>query len=336
MNAMRFGVIGLNHNHIYKQVGCLLRGGAELVAFHAIENDLAAEFAKAFPQARRVSSKHEILDNESIDLIASAAIPSERAGLAIEVMRHGKDVLLDKPGMTTLAQLTEVRKVQAETNRFVSIFYSEHFDVPASVRAGELVASGAIGDVLHVTGLGPHRLRKPDRPAWFFDRACTGGILTDIASHQIEQFLFFTGERNARILSASVANRANPDVPEFQDVGDVLLGTGRSIGMIHVDWFTPDGLPTWGDGRLMMTGSKGTIEIRKYIDPAGREGGNHLFLADDKGVQHIDCSDVELPFGRQLIADVRDRTETAMPQDRCFNAMEIALKAQVIAETARS
>jgi predicted dehydrogenase len=234
--------------------------------------------------------------------------------------------------MTTLDQLAEVRRVQAETGRIVSILYSEHFEVPATVRAGELVAAGAIGEVVHVTGLGPHRLRKESRPAWFFDRAQYGGILTDIASHQVEQFLFFTGADDAEVLSARVANRANPDTPDLQDVGDMHLATPAATGMIRVDWFTPDGLPTWGDGRLIIVGTEGTIELRKYVDVAGRAGTDHLFLTDKTGVRHVACAGTDLPFGRQLLADIRDRTETAMPQARCFQAMEIALKAQMLAE----
>jgi len=332
MSALRFAAVGLNHDHIYGQVNCLLRAGAELVAFHAVEDDLAAAFAAAFPQAKRVADRAAILEDGSIGLVASAAISAERAPLAVEAMRHGKDLLLDKPGMTTLEQLAEVRRVQAETGRIVSILYSEHFEVPATVRAGELVAAGAIGEVVHVTGLGPHRLRKASRPAWFFDRARYGGILVDIASHQVEQFLFFTGADDAEVLSARVANRANPDTAELQDVGDMHLATLTATAMIRVDWFTPDGLPTWGDGRLIIVGTAGTIELRKYVDVAGRAGTDHLFLTDKAGVRHVDCAGTDLPFGRQLLADIRDRTETAMPQARCFQAMEIALKAQMLAE----
>lgn len=332
MSALRFAAIGLNHDHIYGQVNVMLRAGAELVAFHAIEDDLAAVFTERFPQAKRVADKREILEDRSIALIVSAAISSERAGLAIEIMHHGKDVMLDKPGMVTLDQLADVRTVQAETKRIVSILYSEHFETASTVKAGELVKAGAIGQVIHTTGLGPHRLRKPTRPEWFFDRKRYGGIITDIASHQCEQFLFFAGSLEAEVLSATVSNRANPETPGLQDYGDFHLRTPHVTGYVRVDWFTPDGLPTWGDGRLFIVGTEGTIELRKYIDVAGRPGTDHLFLTDRKGMQHIDCAGLDLPYGRQLAADIRDRTETAMGQDHCFKAMELALKAQALAE----
>lgn len=332
MKPVRFAAIGINHDHINGQATCLLNAGAEFVGFHAIEDDLAKAFSEKFPAAPRVDDKRRLIDDPSIDLIISAAIPDERAGIAIEAMRAGKDVMVDKPGMVTLAELEEVKRVQAETGRIFSVLYSEHFENRATVKAGELIAAGAIGKVVSTAGFGPHRMRAPTRPQWFFERARYGGILVDIASHQCEQFLFFTGSESAEILSSTVANRAHPQWAGVQDSGDIHLSTKDVDGFIRVDWFTPDGLPSWGDGRLFITGTEGAIEIRKNVDIAGREGGNHLFLTDKNGVQHIDCATVPLPYGPQLLDDIRNRTETAMPQARCFAAMEIALTAQKLAE----
>jgi predicted dehydrogenase len=333
MSELLFAAVGLNHNHIYGQVNCLLRAGARLVAFHEEDDEPAAEFSATYADVPRTASLQEILENRSIGLITSAAIPARRAELAVSAMRHGKDVLVDKPAMVSFDQLKAVRAVQAETAQIFSVLYSEHFESRATVRAGQLVAAGAIGEVVHTAGLGPHRLRRETRPDWFFRRAEYGGILTDIASHQCEQFLFFTGSDKARVLSASIGNHANADRPELQDSGDIHLTTGKATGTIHVDWFTPDGMPTWGDGRLFIIGTTGAIEIRKAVDLAGRPGGDHLFLTDRQGVQHVDCSKLELPFGRQFLADIRDRTQTAMPQERCFAAMELALTAQQMAES---
>ncbi|WP_172121776.1 MULTISPECIES: Gfo/Idh/MocA family oxidoreductase [unclassified Devosia] len=330
--TIKIAAIGINHSHIYGQVNCLLDAGAELVAFHAPEDDLAGQFAGKYPQARRVADPKAILEDESIAVILTSAIPAERAAISIAAMQHGKDVLSDKPGMTSFAQLEEIKQVQAETGRIYGVLYSEHFEVRATVEAGNLIAAGAIGEVINTVGLGPHAIRNNQRPDWFFDRSCYGGILCDIASHQFEQFLFFSNSMNAEVVSASVANRAHPDRPGLQDVGDTHLRTERTTGYIRVDWFTPEGLPTWGDGRLTILGTEGYIELRKYIDIAGRPGTDHLFLVNKSGVQHVDCSTTELPFGRQFLDDVRNRTQTAMPQERCFNAMQLALTAQQLAE----
>jgi predicted dehydrogenase len=325
---VRFGVIGLNHGHIYGQVNLLLRAGAELASVFAIEPELLAAFTQTYPQAAVARSQAEILEDPSIELIVSAAIPNERAPLGIAAMRHGKDYMSDKPGFTTLEQLQEARRVQAETQRIYSICFSERFENPATVKAGELVKAGAIGRVIQTIGLGPHRPNLPSRPDWFFRREQYGGILIDIAAHQADQFLFFTGSTRAEVVAAQVANYRHPEYPELDDFGDMTLRGDGGTGYIRVDWFTPDGLDTWGDTRLTILGADGYIEIRKNIDIAGRPGANHLFLVDQRSTQYIDCSDVALPYGAQLIADIRNRTETAMSQAHCFLASELALRAQ--------
>jgi predicted dehydrogenase len=335
MTSVRFAVIGINHAHIYGQVDCLLRAGATLLSFHAPEDDLAKTFSQRYRQAARSDDRRRILEDPSISLIVSAGIPFERAPLGIEAMRHGKDYMTDKPGMTSLEQLAEVRRVQARTKRIYSICYSEHFETRCTVKAGELVRGGAIGKVINTVGLGPHKLKNLPRPDWFYGRKETGGILTDIGSHQCEQFLFFADALEGEVVAASVANRANPDKPELQDVGEMLLRTSDATGYVRVDWFTPDGLPVWGDGRLTILGTEGYMELRKYIDVAGHEGVDHLFLVDRKGLRRLDCSQVDLPYGRALCADIENRTETSMPQARCFGAMELALTAQAMAERGR-
>jgi predicted dehydrogenase len=334
MDKVRFSVIGIDHRHIFGQVDGLLAEGAELVSFHAA-GGLLDWFVEKYPQAKRIEDQRRILEDKTVQLIVCAGVPCERAALGIAAMRHGKDFMVDKPGVISFEQLAAVRNVQAETKRIFSICYSEHFETRSTVKAGELVHAGAIGRLIHTTGLGPHRLNKPTRPDWFFEREKYGGILTDIASHQCEQFLFLTGADDAEVVTATVANRANAETPEFQDFGEMLLRTKSVNGYIGVDWFTPDGLPTWGDGRLFIVGTEGSIELRKYVDIAGAPGIDHLILTDRKGVQRIDCSSVRLPYGGDLIHDILTRDETAMPQARCFKAMELALTAQTIAEKRR-
>ena len=330
--TIKIAAIGLTHNHIYGQVDCLLREGATLVGFWSDEEDVAKPFAEKYPQAKRAADRRELLDDPSIALILPSAIPAKRAEIAVAAMRAGKDVMSDKPGMTSLARLAEIKKVQQDTKRIFSVCYSEHFETRSTVKAGELVLAGAIGQVVNTVGLGPHALNNNKRAPYFFDRKQYGGILCDIGSHQVEQFLFFTGSSDAEIISASVANRTHPEHPGLQDVGDLHVKSSSATGYVRVDWYTPTGLGTWGDGRLTIVGSEGYIELRKYIDIAGRPGKDHLFLVDAKGTHYVDCSNVDLPYGRQLIADVLHRTETAMPQARCYKAMELALTAQQVAE----
>lgn len=330
--SIRFSVIGLNHSHIYGMTEAIIRGGGQLVAVYAKEPDLLAGYAKRYPNVKQATSEKEILEDNSIQLILSAAIANERAPIGIRAMQHGKDFMSDKPGITTLEQLAQARKVQKETKRIYSIMYSERFENRATVKAGELVKAGAIGRVLQTIGLGPHRMNTKSRPEWFFDRSKFGGIITDIASHQFDQFLFFTSSTKGEIVSSQVGNLNHPEFPLFEDFGDVMVKGNKGTGYIRVDWFTPDGLKTWGDGRLTILGTEGFIEIRKNIDIAIKDSGNNLYLVNNKETKYFDCSNEPLPFGSQLVSDVLNRTETAMTQDHCFLATELSLKAQKFAK----
>jgi predicted dehydrogenase len=329
---LRFAVIGVNHGHINAQTNAILRARGELVWLYAKEPELVEGFRKQFPFVKVARSEAEVLEDPSIKLVVSAAIPDERGPLGIRVMQHGKDFMADKPGMTTLEQLAEARKVQAATRRIYSIMYSERLENRATQRAGELVKAGAIGRVIQTVGLGPHRMNPKTRPAWFFERARYGGILCDIASHQADQFLFFTGSTKADVVASQVGNLNYPQYPGLEDFGDMMLRGDGGTGYVRVDWFTPAGLPTWGDGRLTILGTDGFIEVRKNVDIAGRNLGSHLFLSDTKETRYIETADVALPYGDALVSDVLNRTETAMPQAHCFLAMELVLKAQARAQ----
>lgn len=325
---IKFAVIGINHDHIHGQIEAVVRGGGEFVSFYAKEPDLAAAFSKRYPQSKLARTENEILEDSAIQLVVSAAIPNERAPLGLRVMQHGKDYMSDKPGITTLAQLAEVRRVQAQTRRIYSIMYSERLGNRATVKAGELVKAGAIGRVIQTVGLGPHRMNPKTRPPWFFEHERYGGVLCDIGSHQADQFLFFTGSTKAEVVASQVGNVHHPQYPGVDDFGDMVLRGDAGTGYVRIDWFTPDGLATWGDVRLTILGTEGYIELRKNVDIGGRPGGDHLFLVDQKETRYVDCTKQELPYGEQLVSDILNRTETTMSQEHCFLATEVALKAQ--------
>ena len=333
---IKFAVINIDHPHIYGMADAIKRGGGELVALYANQPDLVASFLKSYPEAKLAKNENEILEDPSIHLVLSSGIPDERAPLGIRVMQHGKDYLTDKPGIISLQQLAAVKKAQKETKRIYSIMYSERFENKATEKASQLVKAGAIGQVIQTINLAPHRINNGIgktglalRPDWFWDKKRYGGILTDIGSHQFDQYLHFTNSTEAEVLMSQVGNVHYPDKPLFEDFGDVMLRGNGGVGYIRVDWFTPNGLDTWGDGRLTILGTDGYIEVRKNTDIlSGNKGGNHLYVVNQKEMLHIDCNNETLPFGPLFVDDVVNRTETAMSQAHCFLATELALKAQ--------
>lgn len=334
---VRFAVVGLDHAHVHGQIAGLVAAGAVFAGRAGPSSPVHDAVARQWPEVPLVADPGQLVDDPSIDLVVTAAVPLERAGIAVAALTAGKDVVTDKPGCTTPDQLAQIEAAVAASGRFWSVTFSERFEVRAVSRAGELVRAGRIGRVVQTLGVGPHRLDAPTRPDWFFRRESYGGILTDIASHQIDQFLWFTGLTDAEVVWSTAANVGHPEHPGLQDFGEVVLrggrgDTGEAYGYVRVDWFTPDGLPVWGDGRLTILGTEGYLELRKYVDPTGAPGGDHLICVDGAGMERIDCSDAPLPYYPALVADVRDRTTTACPQQHTFTVMRLALQAQADAD----
>jgi len=334
---IRFAAVGLDHAHAFGQIAGLLGQGCELAGFSSDDPAaaVAQECRRRWPDVAWTDDPTNLFRDPSIDLIVTAAVPDRRGAIAVEALTNGKDVVADKPGCVTLDQLHQIEKAVTQSGRFWSVTFSERFEVRCAIKAVQLVREGRIGRVVQTLGLGPHRegdrahlAGGAGRPEWFYDRDRTGGIIADIASHQIDQFLWFTGAEKAEVVSSTVANYTHPESPRMQDFGEAVLRSATAHGYIRVDWYTPQGLPTWGDGRLMILGTEGYIELRKYVDVAGRPGGDHLFVVDGSGTEYIDCSDVELSYYPDLVSDVLNRTETACPQRHTFEVMRLAISAQ--------
>jgi predicted dehydrogenase len=325
-----FSVIGLDHGHIYAMCNGLLEAGATLLRVYDRDERKVAQFLQKYPQALAAASEEAILADPGCRLVASAIKPCERAALGLRAMSCGKHYFVDKPGMLTMDELGQARAACAATGLKYAIYFGERHHVEGAVFAGQLIEQGAIGRVLHLTILAPHRLNKQKRPDWFFEPGQNGGIITDIGSHQVEQFLAFSGAKSLRVLQSTLANYANADKPRFYDYGDAsLVADNGASCYFRVDWFTPDGLGAWGDGRVFIVGTKGTIEIRKYIDVASSPEGDHVYLVDTSGEHKYEVTGkVGFVFFGRFIRDCLDGTETAIGQEHTFEAMRATIEAQ--------
>jgi len=332
-----FAAAYFDHGHIYGQIDGLIQAGGTLKYIYDTQSDRIASVIKKHPEARVVSHVDEILDDAGVHMVTSAAVPCDRGPIGIRVMESGKDYFTDKSPFTTLEQLAQAREVVQRTGRKYMVYYCERLGSEATWHAGEIIRAGAIGKVLQVLNLAPHNLNAPSRPAWFFEKQKYGGILTDIGSHQFEQFLHFTQATDMQVVAARVDNLGHPEFPGLEDFGEALLQSPDGASCYcRVDWFNPKGSRTWGDGRTFVLGTKGSIEIRKNHDLARDTGGNLLFLVDEQGEQEIPCTgQVGHPYFPRLVLDVLNRTENAMPQEQAFKAAELSMQAQALADSAR-
>lgn len=326
----RFAAVGLDHGHIFGMTSGLIDAGGQVVGVYDPDPAKVTAFQAQFPSARVYASVDAVLDDPVVQMVASAAVPADRGPLGQRVLEAGKHYFSDKAPFTTKEQLAAARAKVAATGLIWAVCYSERVQNEAAVYAGDLIEAGEIGRVLQVIGMGPHRLGAAGRPAWFFQRRCYGGILIDIGSHQIEQFLYYSGAKEARVVHSKVANYNHPQYPELDDFGDAtLVADNGATNYFRVDWFTPDGLRTWGDGRTFILGTEGYIELRKYIDVARDEVGDHVYLVNGRGEQHIPANGtVGFPYFGRLVRDVLDGTRLAMDQEHTFKAAELCIEAQ--------
>jgi predicted dehydrogenase len=326
-----FAAVGLDHGHIGGMCNGLLEAGGTLKWIYDPDPQKLDTYCKMYPHAKRARSEEEVLSDPEVHLVAGAAVTSKRCALGLRVMDAGKDYFTDKAPLTTLEQLEQAKAKVKETGRKYAVYYSERLHVEDAVFAGKLIEQGAIGKVIQTIGMGPHRLSAPVRPAWFFEKEKYGGILCDIGSHQIEQFLYYTGAKDAAVVRSQIANYAHPEYPGLDDFGDAtLVANNGASGYFRVDWFTPDGLGTWGDGRTFILGTEGYIELRKYINIATNPNGEHVFLVNGNQETHFEVSGkVGYPYFGELILDCLNRTEKAMTQEHAFKAAELCVKAQL-------
>ena len=332
-----FAAVGLDHGHIGGMCNGLIEAGASLKWIYDPDPKKVENYLAMYPGAKAARSEDEILLDKDVAMVASAAIPSNRCAVGLRAMEAGKDYFVDKAPLTTLAQLEQAKAMVAKTGKKYAVYYSERLHSEAGVFAGQLIKDGAIGKVVQTMGMGPHRANLGNRPPWFLRREQNGGILCDIGSHQIEQFLYYTGAKDAEIMAAQIENYKYPSYPGIDDFGDCTLkGDNGSTGYFRVDWLTPDGLRTWGDGRTFILGTDGYIELRKYLD-VGKDGkGSNVVLVNNEVEQFMNVDGkVGFPYFGQLILDCLNRTENAMTQEHAFKAAELCVKAQMMAEKAK-
>lgn len=326
----RVGVIGLDHGHIYGMNKGLREAGADICKVYDPDSAKAEEFVKQFPECEIVSSADAIYSDPTIRLISCASVASDRAAVGMKALDSGKDFFSDKPPFVRQEQVDEARKKVKETGRRWFVYYSERLHVEAAVYAERLIKEKAIGDVVEIRGWGPHRIGLSPRPDWFYEKEKYGGILTDIGSHQLEQMLTYAQAEDARLISSRVGNLRHKEHPELEDFGDATFVTDNGIPCyVNVDWFTPDGLRTWGDGRIIVIGAKGYIELRKYIDVASENTPDHVILVDDKAEHHYKVNGkIGFPFFGAMILDCINGTENAIGQEHVFRAIELAIEAE--------
>lgn len=332
-----FAVVGLVHGHVYGMIEGLIGAGADLCCVYEPNDCLFQKFHSTYPGVERVQSLDSILFSDRIDLVVNCLRPDERADFSISVLESGRDVFSDKPGFLKKIDGDRILAASALGKSNYYIYFSEHIHHEESLAAKNLIDSGKLGKVFHYSGFAPHRLNADSRPWWFFDAKVNGDVLIDLGCHLFEQFLWFTGSKTAHVEKSILRNVCHAQYDGFFDFGESLIvGDSGATGYIMVDWFTPDGLSSWGDCRAFISGTSGSLEVRKYLDIASGPNGI-LLLCDNEKEQKISVKDsIGFPFFGRLIQACLGVRPFDFDTSWCVNAMKLAIEASESARTSVS
>jgi predicted dehydrogenase len=259
--TLRFGLAGLRHGHLSILLDEIAkRSDVSLVALAEDDPTIREEFRNRL-NVPAYSDYHEMLATERLDAVGVICIPGGRGQVVADCLRAGVDVIADKPLCTTLADLELVTSAWKASGKRLSILFDKRFYSP-TIELRNRLQAGELGELAMVWASGPHRLRRATRPDWMFKRVSYGGILNDLCIHDIDLLLWLTGAQSGEVLGLA-GNRAYPDLPEFEDYGQVVLRIDSGLlATLEAHWLSPEAAPYHGDYRMVLTGTEGTAEMR--------------------------------------------------------------------------
>ncbi len=329
MKTTSLGVaaLGLAHEHIISQVRLLLKAGARLTGCYDRDPLAVRRFLTTFPETYVYPSCEAALDDYTVDVVATAAIPCERALIGEGALLAGKDVFSDKPGFTSLEQVARIQAACAATGRKYVLYYPFRNN-PVAIDAIRRVRAGEIGNLVEFIGLGPHRAKAAERPEWFFDPARAGTILADLAVHAIDFQMHLAGGDFFEIVYSRMGCRKFRHPAGFFDYGEIhSVMNGGVSAHTRVDWLAPDkGI---GDSRMMILGTEGYLDLRLGADISGRPGSGHLYAVTREGVEVRDSKSLPpAEWGAALARDFLDGTSECLLQEEVFATARAVLTAE--------
>ena len=332
---MRAAVMGMRHGHISE----FMR------AVEENESVTLVGIAEDEPTVRaRIESEHsvpvyadfeELLDKEQPQVVGVARTNATKFLALTACLERGINVIADKPLLTEMGQLEQVQAANALGKARLGMMLSQRFSAPHRALKAQ-VEAGDFGEIVHMYGFGPHKLRPHSRNPWELDAAQNGGVLVDLGVHYFDSLRWFSGQEPVRVAAAQ-GNTRFPELPQLYDHAHALMEfDGGMKGIVVADWLTPDAAPYHGDYRLYVTGTRGTAEIATSgtLEPSGpnKQGGVRVVLnnkepfdLDVPPLQHTPTSDF-------LEALVNDR-EPYGSAEEVLRTMEVTLHAKAAAES---
>ncbi|WP_410790172.1 Gfo/Idh/MocA family protein [Kribbella sp. C-35] len=307
----RIAIAGAAHPHVaYATAEVDQVAEYDLVAVADPSRETAERWAAPY-DAKVFTDHQQMLREVEPEVVMVAGIYGDRGQVVVDALNAGCHVIADKPLCTTLEDLDAIAEAADRTGRHVTLLLEKRY-YPVTLAA--LGIADRLGTIHGVTSSGPHKLNRPTRPAWFFERARYGGLLNDLAVHDIDAALLFTGLTSG-IVSGSIVDSS---------YGVATLSGPGAVITAGVDWMNPAGSPVHGDYRMKLVGTEGTAELLW--------ARNRLVLTTTDLAPH----DVPLPAGHRpaelVLKALAAGNEPDITTERGLLATRLALLAQRSAE----
>ncbi|MFD2671393.1 Gfo/Idh/MocA family protein [Marinicrinis sediminis] len=265
MNKRTFAIIGCQHAHISIFIEEMLALGHVCKGIYERENHrLAEQIARKYDLP--IVASLEELEQESIDLIGCAAINNEKIDIMEWCEQFGKPIMIDKPAVTNRDGLKRLSALISRNQLEIGMLLTERYR-PSVSTLKRRIAEGRYGTIVHISMRKPHMLRPEDRPDWHFSKEQSGGIINDLFVHDIDLLRWLLADEICE-MQAFRSKRILPEYPDFYDAAGLQIKMqGGGTAQLYADWHTPESCWTYGDGRIFVTGTEGTAELRLSGDP---------------------------------------------------------------------
>jgi len=334
MSSIRFAVAGLKHFHILTFVkGMQALEGAEFVGFFDDDPELRAQYSKEFG-VPAFASVAELVETAQPEVVGVAEVNQGKAAVICELAERGCHVMVDKPLVTSFAELDQVEAAAQKTGRRIGLMLTQRYNGPTrAVR--ELLLNGQLGRLVSLTGLAPHKLKPEGRPAWMFNPQLYGGVLNDLCIHDIDLCRWLWGEEPVAVTASEGCLRFT-EFEGFTDHAEVFLEfADSSTAMLRVDWLTPDSFPAHGDGRHFFECTEGTIEIVSAPDIHKLGEGAVYYDAWDAERTQLAPAPPEKSAFADFVALCRGAEEAEIMPEEGFRSTRLTLYAREAARTGK-
>ena len=267
------------------------------------------------------SRYEDILNDESVDAVAIGDYYGKRGKMIIDALKHGKNVICDKPLCTSFEELDEIEKLADKTGLQVFCMLDLRY-MPQIKRAEEIVKGGVLGKVHIVSFTGQHPLDYDNRPKWYFEEGKHGGTINDIAIHGIDLVRYITGEDFSDTNYARCWNAFATEKKDFKDCAQFNIRMGDMVVSADVSYSAPSfGLPTYWD--FCFWGEKGMMRFNR-ID-------SNLYLYTKDGMETMVCENNVPDYMREFI-DASMGKETDMKTSDVLKSQRQVLEIQKYAD----